>query len=196
MPLLDELVLTHLADRIFEPDRLKSLLIELAERAERGQGSRLSDLKSLNAEKRKTEKGIARLYEAVERGIADLDDDTLRHRISALRHRKDELIRLISNAERQKAAPFNLLSTKKINAFASVMRDRLQNGDIAFRKAYLRLFVDRIEVDDEEVRIFGPKSALSRGASDPDQLTTGLVPTLNLRADIPRGNSTGRPVKT
>jgi site-specific DNA recombinase len=52
----------------------------------------------------------------------------------------------------------------------------LRHGDPAFRKAYLRLFVDRIEVDDAEVRIMGSKAALVKavGSDDPPE---GLVPS-------------------
>ena len=68
MSLLDDLVLGHLADRIFVPDRLKALLSELSERARHGQDNRLEKVKALNAERRETERSLERLYEAIERG--------------------------------------------------------------------------------------------------------------------------------
>jgi hypothetical protein len=57
------------------------------------------------------------------------------------------------------------------------MRERLRKPNTAFRKSYLRLFVDRVEVDDAEVRIYGPTSALARGVEEPENLSKGAVPT-------------------
>jgi hypothetical protein len=42
------------------------------------------------------------------------------------------------------------------------MREKLTIGDIPFRKAYLGSLVDRIEVDDGEVRIVGKLVAGAR----------------------------------
>ena len=48
------------------------------------------------------------------------------------------------------------------------MREHIASGDIAFRKAYLSSLVDRIEVDDREIRICGRKDVL-------EQLVTGCA---------------------
>ena len=42
------------------------------------------------------------------------------------------------------------------------MREKLTTGDIPFRKAYLGSLIDRIEVDDSEVRIVGRKEVLEQ----------------------------------
>jgi hypothetical protein len=57
------------------------------------------------------------------------------------------------------------LSAEKIAACGTLLREQLQNGDPAFRKAYLNLLIDQVEVDDAEIRIRGPKSALAAVAS-------------------------------
>ncbi|NJO35237.1 MAG: recombinase family protein, partial [Rhodospirillales bacterium] len=41
-------------------------------------------------------------------------------------------------------------------------REQITSGDIAFRKAYLGAIVDRIEVDDRELRISGRKDVLEQ----------------------------------
>lgn len=60
--------------------------------------------------------------------------------------------------------------------FAAAMRDRLQNGNITFRKAYLRLFIERIEVDDAKVRIMGSNAALVQAVARLES-RTGAVPS-------------------
>jgi site-specific DNA recombinase len=57
------------------------------------------------------------------------------------------------------------MSAEKIAVCGTLLREQLQNGDPAFRKAYLNLLIDRIEVDDAEIRIQSPKSALAAAAS-------------------------------
>jgi site-specific DNA recombinase len=42
------------------------------------------------------------------------------------------------------------------------MRERLTTGAVQFRKAYIGSLVDRIEVDDVEVRIMGRKEVLEQ----------------------------------
>lgn len=42
------------------------------------------------------------------------------------------------------------------------MRERLTTGDVQFRKAYLGAIVDRIEVDDHQIRIHGRKDVLKQ----------------------------------
>ena len=49
-----------------------------------------------------------------------------------------------------------------VERFTRTMREKLTAGDIAFRKAYLGALIDRIEVDDREVRIVGRKELLEQ----------------------------------
>ena len=59
-----------------------------------------------------------------------------------------------------------LLSLPRSNGrFADVMRRSKARHDPAFRKAYLRLFVDKIVVNDNEISITGPKATLAKAAT-------------------------------
>lgn len=44
----------------------------------------------------------------------------------------------------------------------SMMREKLSNGDNAFRKTYISAIVDRVEVDDGQLRIVGRKEVLEQ----------------------------------
>lgn len=48
----------------------------------------------------------------------------------------------------------------KIDAFARLMTEKLDNGDTNARKGYIRSIVDAIEVDDQAIRIIGNKDVL------------------------------------
>jgi site-specific DNA recombinase len=49
-----------------------------------------------------------------------------------------------------------------LERFSQTMREKLTTGDVQFRKAYVGAIVDRIEVDDHEVRIVGRKDVLAQ----------------------------------
>jgi hypothetical protein len=42
------------------------------------------------------------------------------------------------------------------------MRENITSGDVSFRKAYLRSFIDAVEVGDNVIRIHGSKSTLKQ----------------------------------
>ena len=42
------------------------------------------------------------------------------------------------------------------------MRENIRLGEVPFRKAYLRSVIDRIEVDDDAIRIVGQKAMLEQ----------------------------------
>jgi site-specific DNA recombinase len=48
------------------------------------------------------------------------------------------------------------------NLHIPVVREKVTNGAIPFRRAYLRAVIDQVEVDDAEIRIHGRKSVLER----------------------------------
>jgi site-specific DNA recombinase len=69
------------------------------------------------------------------------------------------------------------------------MRDALCQGDIAFRRAYVRLFVDEIVLSDGEISLSGPKDSLARSAAIGTLPPTGdMVPSF-VRKWRPVGDS-------
>ncbi len=55
------------------------------------------------------------------------------------------------------------MSSENTEDFVAAIQKQLGDSDGELRKNYLRIFVDRGVVDDEEVRISGPKSTLVQG---------------------------------
>ncbi len=83
MDKLDGLVASHLEERLLQPERLETLLATVPdrrqERSER-QREHIGDLKRRAAE---SEARLKRLYDAIEAGIADLDDPRARSRTAS-----------------------------------------------------------------------------------------------------------------
>ncbi len=175
MDLLDGLVLDHLGHRLFIPERMRELLAEHSTRSQDGAAEWAQKAKEAERELRDIDSGLSNLYGMVQRGVAPLED-TLNKHLSGLRQRRGEVLRLKARAERQKRMPRHLVEPERIEQFCTAMRDQLIHSDIAIRKAYLRLFVERIEVDDEEVRMFGHKAVLEAGLRQNCEAPTGEVP--------------------
>ena len=49
-----------------------------------------------------------------------------------------------------------------VERFGTTMREKLTTGEVSFRKAYRGSIVDRVEVDDREIRIVGRKDVLEQ----------------------------------
>ncbi|MBI4968123.1 MAG: recombinase family protein [Rhodospirillales bacterium] len=189
MELLDQLVVDQLGQHVLSPERLKPLLEQVMVKVANDGGQHALRIDELRKELRECELGLGRLYQAIEQGIAFLDGQ-LKERISRLKARKDELIRLTAMAERRKADPARLLVPARLEKFATVMQDRLHNGPLAFRKAYLRLFLARVEVDRPSglVRLLGPKRALQEGVTNLEAIAGDEVPSF-VREWRPLGDS-------
>lgn len=187
MSFLDNLVLDHLTRRLFTPDRMRELLAQHAASAHGGAAEQARKAKDAEKVFREINASLNRLYALVEQGIAPLDD-TLGNRLAELRQRREEALRLKAMAERRRVSPIAKLSAERISAFCDAMRTRLLTADSGTRKAYLRLFVERIEVDDAEVRMFGRKDTLERSLSGEEPEVPSFV-----QGWRPRGDSNTRP---
>lgn len=160
MDRLDTLVTDHLVDHLFQPDRLTLMLAGLAAgRAERALevDTRIT---TLQTEATQAEDRLKRLYKMVEDGVTDLDD-LLKERIAALKLERDRATAALERI-RALAAPPTTLEPEAIERFGRLMRESVTSGDIPFRKAYIQSVVDRVEVDDDLVRIIGDKTTLEQ----------------------------------
>ena len=103
---------------------------------------------------------MRRVYKMVEDGIAEMDD-VLKNRITALKAERETARATLDRATGANRPPI-AIPGDKIKAFASAMRERLTAGEIPFRKAYLGAIINRIEVDDDQIRILGRKDVLEQ----------------------------------
>ena len=130
----------------------------------------------LEAERNEARIKLDRLYNAIENGVIELDDD-IKGRIGSLKDRRDvieaSLARITQNIG---AAP--ALDDERIARFSDLMQRQLVSGDMKTRKAYLASVIDRIEVDDHVIRIFGRRGALA------DAVSGRNSPTANVRSSV------------
>ena len=160
MQKLDALVTTHLLERLFKPERIAEILASLfARRSERAEGLN-GRLIALQREMTDAEDKLKRLYRMVEDGLTDLDE-ILKDRLTVLKAERDRAKAALERAKEQSASPIQI-DPALIERFGRTMRENFTTGSVPFRKAYLLSLIDRIEVDDHQVRIKGRKDLLEK----------------------------------
>ena len=102
-----------------------------------------------------------RLYDAIETGVAALDDMGLKDRIANLKAIRDQAA---ADAERIRAtldsSGHRAVTPDMIDALSETARSSLRIEGGGYRRDHLRAFAQRVEVADDEVRIMGRKSDL------------------------------------
>ena len=161
MDRLDNAVMDRVSDELLMPDRVADMLRGLMDRQtkrDEDYGNRLTALRGKLSE---AEGRLTRLYQAIENGIADPNDPTLKDRIAAVKTERD-----IAQAAFDRAVaemrPEARITEEKIASFVGTMRDNVLSGDTPFRRAWLRAVIDGVEVDDREIRIHGRRTVLER----------------------------------
>ena len=162
MDRLDHLVADHLETRLLDPERLADMLTSHLDRREEQDARRRTQAAELNRRAAEAEARLKRLYAAIESGIADLDDPSLKERIDELKATRDQA-RI--DAERSKAAVENagqIITATQLDKFAKAARRRMRGSDGGYRRDHLRALAQRVEVSEREVRIMGSKNTLLR----------------------------------
>ncbi|MDX2145044.1 MAG: recombinase family protein [Rhodospirillaceae bacterium] len=175
MATLDTIVLDQLEARIFAPDRLKELLARVLDHASDQQSDARAHVADLNRRRREVEIKLDRLYTDRAEGIAK-DTDTFRRKAADYEGRLDALNRAIASATATRESPMDLLTPRNLERFATAMRNKLHENSPALRKAYVRHFVERVDVLPDEIRISGSKAALMSVLQNPDTVPMGPVP--------------------
>jgi len=160
MPTLDGAVLNELESRIFVPERLEAILTELIDRTRRSESDGKAQVRDLHRQEREISAKLDRLYDALSDGTVK-KTDTFQSKVAQLEKQRDDIIRVKSQNVRQSTLPTKVLAKNNLERFTSEVRANLRDTDPAFRRAYLRQFVDRVEVSKGEVRISGSKAALA-----------------------------------
>ncbi|MGB3540068.1 MAG: recombinase family protein [Mesorhizobium sp.] len=161
MEKLDRLVTERLADRLLTPERIGDLLAGLMQRQAAKDEDHATRLSALRAKLADAMARLDRLYAAIENGIADAGDQTLKDRIATVKTERD-LAQIALDRAVAETSPRARITGEKIAAFVEVMRTNVLTGDTPFRRAYIRSVIDQVEVDDSEIRIIGRKSTLER----------------------------------
>lgn len=161
MQKLDDLVADHLEKQLLQPERLETILAAVLDRREERSERRREHIAELNKRATESELRLKRLYDAIEAGVADLDDPALKDRIDGLKAIRDQAK---ADAERAQAmlqhSGSQAVTPQMLSKFARTARQRIRLEGGGYRRDHLRALAQRVEVAESEVRIMGSKSRL------------------------------------
>ncbi len=210
MDKLDNLVAGHIEERLLQPERLEEVLATVLDRRQERAERRREHIAELNKRAAETDLRLKRLYDAIESGVADLDDPALKERIAGLKAIRDQAQ---ADAERAQAmtesSSQQAVTPQMVRKFARTARSRMRIDGGGYRRDHLRALAQRVEVADKEVRIMGSKSDLlrtlaagpGRGPATPGVRSSVLKWRGNVnrcrrrRRSTPRGRSGSSPTK-
>ncbi|GLK57731.1 hypothetical protein GCM10008170_37510 [Methylopila capsulata] len=161
MDKLDDLVASHLENQLLRSERLETVLAAALDRREEHAERRREHIAELNKRSTESELRLKRLYDAIEAGVADLDDPALKDRIDGLKAIRDQAK---ADADRAQAMLQNsgqkAVTPQMLRKFATTARQRIRLDGGGYRRDHLRALAQRVEVAEGEVRIVGSKSRL------------------------------------
>jgi site-specific DNA recombinase len=161
MDKLDTMVASHIEERLLDPDRLEKLLGSILGRREDQAERRREHIASLQRQAAESESRLKRLYDAIEAGVADLDDPALKERIAGLKVLRDQARVDADRAQALLESPgHSALSPAMIAGFARRARERIRGHEGGYRRDHLRALAQRVEVADDAIRIMGSKTEL------------------------------------
>ena len=178
MDKLDNLVASHIEDRLLQPERLEEVLASVLDRRQERTERRREHIAELNKRAVEMDLRLKRLYDAIETGVADLDDPALKERIAGLKAIRDQSQ---ADADRAQAmaesAGQQAITPAMVQKFAMTARGRIRIDGGGYRREHLRALAQRVEVAEKEVRIMGSKGDLLRtlaAASSVKSATPGV----------------------
>ena len=180
MEKLDDLVASHLESQLLQPERLETILSSVLDRRQEQSERRREHIAELNKRAAESELRLKRLYDAIEAGVADIDDPALKDRIEGLKAIRDQAK---ADAERAQAMLDNsgskAITPQMVRAFAKTARQRIRLEGGGYRRDHLRALAQRVEVANGEVRIMGSKTRLLQALTAKNGVNS--VPTQGLK---------------
>jgi site-specific DNA recombinase len=177
MEKLDGVVLNAVAERVLAPERLSTLLSAFLETSNEADQRRREELALIRAAKTNSEGALNRLYELVEQGLASPSEREFTDRLTHHRQRIAALSADIASLERQLAGTQRRITPDVVSRFGTLLRDGLYGTNPALRQAYVRLLIDDVIVEEQQVQIRGSRKALERAVVTTAASDRGKVPS-------------------
>lgn len=163
MDRLNEAVIEHLEKRLLDPARLEVLMDQLIARRDEWVTERRQHVAEMERRATEVETKLSRLYEAIENGLVDMGDPSLKARIAELTTIRDQARgdaeRAVAHIERISPE----ITVESLHAFALVAKRKLRHDDGSYARNHIRAVAQRVEVHSKtDVRICGTRTELLR----------------------------------
>lgn len=173
---VDEMVISAVEDQVFAPQRLIAILEAMTERTDDTRQQLETEIDRQRVATTEAQSRLDRLYDAIEAGVAELLDPKFKQRIDLA---KQQIREGNANLEtlRQRRSAKEELSPAMIRRFSLGVRRRLRDADPSFRRTWLHMFVSKVTIGKDRIRICGPKDQLLKAVSNGEDSARTMVPT-------------------
>ena len=186
MEKLDNLVLEAFRDKIYTADYIRAAIDTMRNHAKHHGGEDRLRIKKLETEAKEIEQAENKLYEAIEKGVLELDDK-LKTRVKQHKDRQQMITVELDTLRRQNQTPMQSLTPQKIEAISRVLNKRFATST-PFSRAYLKATVNEITITDDLLKLSGENKTLadliaSNGIIAPNTSVHSFVPSWRARDD-------------
>ena len=163
MDKLDRIVVSHIEERLLDPERIEDVLASLLDRRQESVERRSQHIAELNHRAAEADNRLKRLYDAIEAGSLDPAESSLGERIAGLTALRDQARADATRIEAMLASSTHQrLTGAAVRELASEARRRLRLDKGGYRREHVRAFTQRVEVADDAIYIKGSKNVLLR----------------------------------
>jgi site-specific DNA recombinase len=153
-------VLNALADQVFAPKRLQTLLAEYRSKTLKQDAQYQENINHLNRQIQQIEERQKRLLDAIELGALELDEITL-ERSQDLKRSKEALLIERNNFSQSPNLVIPALRTSQLDKLGQLLRTKLLSDNTDIAKGYLNLLVKEVRVLDSEIDVSGSIGAIA-----------------------------------
>lgn len=147
MEKVDHIVLSQLAEKVFAPERIQTLVSAFRKQQHNKQEDSHLQKKALQRKLDQQDEKQHRLIEAIENGILELDEITQK-RVQQIKNSREALKIEMANLNRLPEINTEQLRASQIEKLSRFLKQKLLNEDKVIAKSYLNLLVDEIKVTD------------------------------------------------
>lgn len=160
----DQQVLQQLADKVFAPGRVQTMMESLRKRISLAKDGKQEQINLLNRQLKNTEERQHRLINAIEEGVIDLDE-TVKSRYQNLKTAHEALLIQIASVRKEHSEPIEHIKASQVERFSQILKDKLLAKDSAIAKTYLNLLVDKVVINENVATVTGSYDALAHAVS-------------------------------
>jgi site-specific DNA recombinase len=153
MDMLDNLILNAFRQKIYTPHYIRDVINTYRKYMNQHGGEDAQRTKKLEAELREIEQAEAKLFEAIEKGVLELDE-RLKRRVQQHRMRRDTITAELATLQIKQQTPLQTLTPQKIEAVANVINKRFSTST-PFSRAYIQGTVNDILVTGDFLKVSG-----------------------------------------
>lgn len=176
MDKVDELVIKAIEDEVFAPERLTAILEAMTDRTDDTRQQLEAEIDRQRVAIAESQSRLDRLYDAIEAGVAEVRDPKFKARVDLAKLQVREGNANLEVLHQRRTAKAELSPTL-VRRFSSNIRRRLRDADPSFRRTWLHMFVSKVTIGKDTIRICGSKGQLLKAVSDGDDFARAMVPT-------------------